>query len=32
MPPMGGAALAPDDVKAIAAYVWALAHAGAAKP
>lgn len=27
MPPMGGAALAPDDLTAVAGYVWALAHA-----
>ena len=27
MPPMGGAALSPDDLTALAGYVWALAHA-----
>jgi glucose/arabinose dehydrogenase len=27
MPPMGGAQLTPDQVKAVAAYVWALSHA-----
>jgi len=26
MPAMGGAALSPADVKAVAAYVWTLAH------
>lgn len=26
MPPMGGAQLTPDDLKALAAYVWALSH------
>jgi mono/diheme cytochrome c family protein len=26
MPAMGGAALTPDDVRAIAAYVWTLGH------
>jgi len=26
MPPMGGAPLTPDDVDAVAAYVWAIAH------
>jgi mono/diheme cytochrome c family protein len=30
MPPMGGAELTPDQVKAVAAYVWAISHA--AKP
>ena len=29
MPPLGGAALSPADVDAVAAYVWALGHAGA---
>ncbi len=32
MPPMGGAALAPDDVKAVAGYVWSLAHQSGSKP
>jgi cbb3-type cytochrome c oxidase subunit III len=26
MPPLGGAPLSPDDVKAVAAYVWAISH------
>lgn len=26
MPPMGGAQLTPDQVSAVAAYVWALSH------
>ncbi len=26
MPPLGGAELSPDDVKAVAAYVWAISH------
>jgi len=26
MPPMGGAQLTPDQVKAVAAYVWSLSH------
>ncbi len=26
MPPMGGAQLTPDQVKALAAYVWSLSH------
>jgi mono/diheme cytochrome c family protein len=26
MPPMGGAQLSPDEVSAVAAYVWALSH------
>jgi len=26
MPPLGGAPLSPDDVKAVAAYVWAINH------
>jgi glucose/arabinose dehydrogenase/mono/diheme cytochrome c family protein len=28
MPPMGGAALAPDQVSAVAAYIWGLSHRG----
>jgi mono/diheme cytochrome c family protein len=28
MPPMGGAQLTPDQVKAVAAYVWSLSHQG----
>jgi glucose/arabinose dehydrogenase/mono/diheme cytochrome c family protein len=28
MPPMGGAQLAPDQVSAVAAYVWSLSHSG----
>jgi len=30
MPPMGGAELAPDQVSALAAYIWALSHRSAA--
>jgi mono/diheme cytochrome c family protein len=26
MPPMGGAQLSPEQVSAVAAYVWALGH------
>jgi glucose/arabinose dehydrogenase/mono/diheme cytochrome c family protein len=29
MPPMGGAQLSPDQVSAVAAYVWAVSHRGA---
>jgi glucose/arabinose dehydrogenase/mono/diheme cytochrome c family protein len=32
MPPMGGAQLTPDQISALAAYVWALSHQAAAKP
>ena len=28
MPALGGAALSPEDVKAVAAYVWTLSHGG----
>jgi hypothetical protein len=28
MPPLGGAPLSPQDVAAVAAYVWAVGHAG----
>jgi glucose/arabinose dehydrogenase len=28
MPPMGGASLTPDQVSAVAAYIWALSHRG----
>jgi hypothetical protein len=28
MPPLGGAPLSPPDVAAVAAYVWAVGHAG----
>ena len=28
MPPLGGAPLSPRDVAAVAAYVWAVGHAG----
>jgi hypothetical protein len=28
MPPMGGASLTPDQVKAVAAYVYSLSHKG----
>jgi mono/diheme cytochrome c family protein len=31
MPPMGGAQLTPDDVTAVAAYVWSLSHQGSTK-
>lgn len=31
MPPMGGAQLTPDDVSAVAAYVWSLSHQGSTK-
>ena len=30
MPPMGGAQLSQADVAAVAAYVWAIGHAGGA--
>jgi mono/diheme cytochrome c family protein len=30
MPPMGGAQLAPDQVSALAAYIWALSHGNSA--
>ena len=30
MPPMGGAQLTPDQLSALAAYVWALSHQSAA--
>jgi len=29
MPPMGGAQLTPDQVSAVAAYIWSLSHSGA---
>src|SRR5246127_1639277 len=32
MPPMGGAQLTPEQVSAVAAYVWAMSHRGAANP
>jgi mono/diheme cytochrome c family protein len=28
MPPMGGAQLTPEQVSAVAAYVWSLSHQG----
>jgi mono/diheme cytochrome c family protein len=28
MPPMGGASLSPDQIKAVAAYVYSLSHKG----
>ena len=28
MPPLGGAQLSPQDVAAVADYVWAIGHAG----
>ncbi|MBI1179901.1 MAG: c-type cytochrome [Alphaproteobacteria bacterium] len=32
MPPMGGVALTPAQLKAVAAYVWAVGHAGPGRP
>jgi len=32
MPPMGGAQLTPDQVSAVAAYVWAISHQASRKP
>ena len=32
MPPMGGAQLTPEQVSAVAAYVWAISHRGSANP
>ena len=32
MPPMGGAQLTPDQVSAVAAYVWSLSHQASPKP
>jgi len=32
MPPMGGAQLTPDQVSALAAYVWSISHSHAPKP
>jgi mono/diheme cytochrome c family protein len=29
MPPMGGAQITPDQVSAVAAYIWALSHPSA---
>jgi hypothetical protein len=32
MPPMGGAQLTPDQVSALAAYVWSLSHRASPNP
>jgi hypothetical protein len=32
MPPLGGASLSKADLAAVAAYVWAIGHAGESKP